>query len=98
MRVLIATAFLALFACVPTYANIVYANDFDGGVQTGAGTTVSISGGTGIGQGIMGGITSTQGYNAFSDFGGDFWRVTAGNDVLQFSPVSYTHLTLPTKA
>ncbi len=66
-------------------ADIVYANDFDGNTEFGSGTTVAISGGTGIApDGLMGGITSTQGFNAFDGFGGDFWRVTAPDDVLQF--------------
>ena len=63
---------------------VVYSNDFDGNVQTSPGTSVNISGGTGTGGGIAGGITSSQGYAAHSNFGGNFWRVTAPDDVLQF--------------
>lgn len=76
----------ALFAFVvfgfmnPVDAGLVYSNDFDGNVQTSAGTTVNISGGTTSG----GGITDSQGYDAKPFFGGDFWRITAPNDVLEF--------------
>ena len=58
---------------------VVYSNDFDGNTQMHSGVSASIVGGTNNG----GGITSSQGYNSFAEFGGDFWRVTAPNDVLE---------------
>ena len=67
-------------------ANVVlYSNDFDGGVTNASGTSTSITGGTGTQRGQTGGIVSTQGLSAFSDFSGDFWRVTQRDDVLQFT-------------
>ncbi len=85
MKVPAAILCICLFSAHPAQADIVYANDFDGNTQFGSGTTVAISGGTGTAGGVTGGITSTQGFNAFTGFGGDFWRVTAPDDVLEFA-------------
>lgn len=59
-------------------ATIAYSNDFDGIVVTDTGVTASVSGGDQNG----GGTTSGQGFNAYSGFSGDLWRVTAEDDKL----------------
>ena len=85
MKVSAAVLCILLLSTQSVQADIVYANDFDGNTQFASGTTVAISGGTGTApDGLVGGITSTQGFNAFTGFGGDFWRVTAPDDVLEF--------------
>lgn len=81
---LVAFALVAFLRGPLACAGLVYSNDFDGNVQTAAGTAVAISGGTGSAGGVMGGITDSQGYDAYNHFGGDFWRVAAPNDVLEF--------------
>lgn len=77
---------LAVWLCpAMLHASLVYSNDFDSAAQNGTGITTAISGGTSTGGGIAGGITSSQGYDSYSDFGGDFWRLTAPSDVLEFN-------------
>lgn len=68
-----------------TYADLVlYSNDFDGNVQNGGAVTTSISGGNQNNAGDVGGIQQGQGYAAIANFGGNFWRVTTKDDVLEF--------------
>ena len=79
---------IGCFVCLcpfPLYGELVYSNDFDSAAVDGSGIATSISGGTGTGGGIAGGVTSSQGFDAFDGFGGDFWRITAPDDVLEFS-------------
>ncbi len=76
-----------------TRADVVYDNDFDGNVETMPDVGVTISGGVGETDGEVGGVVDSQLYSAVPQFGGDFWRVTTPDDVLQFEfngvPVGY---------
>lgn len=72
---------------------IFYSNDFDGNVETGLGVGVSISGGITETDGQASGVVSGQSYSSVAGFGGNFWRVTTPDDVLQFEltdlPIGY---------
>jgi hypothetical protein len=89
--------FALILACWadPVQADtILYSNDFDGSVYVDPGVMVSISGGDQTTGTESGGIVDGQGYDGVTDFGGDMWRVTTADDVLEFTlngtPVDHT--------